>query len=205
MADQGLVCVVDDDEAVRLSIQMLIESIGHKAVGFADAGGLFANPSVVQAANCIVLDVRMAGLSGIAAHEKLVASGVTAPVIFISGHGDIPMVVKAMRNGACDFMQKPFNEQALLDRIQELVEQDFAQRMIDERRAGVAARLASLTARENEVLELVLEGRLNKQIAEDLRISMKTVEQHRAKIMEKMAAPSFAELVAELTWHRSGR
>lgn len=205
MTKKGLVCVVDDDEAVRVSIQMLIESIGHEAVGFADAASLFANPSVVVAANCIVLDVRMSGLSGIAAQEKLVASGVTAPVIFISGHGDIPMVVNAMRKGACDFLQKPFNEQALLDRIQELIEQDFAQRTIAERRAGVAARLATLTMRESEVLDLVLEGRLNKQIAEDLEISMKTVEQHRAKLMEKMAAPTLAELVSELTWYRSGK
>lgn len=203
MAERGLVCVVDDDEAVRLSIQMLIESIGHEAIGFEDAASLFANVSAIEGANCIVLDVRMSGISGIAAHEKLVATGVAAPVIFISGHGDIPMVVRAMRNGACDFMQKPFNEQALLDRIQELIEQDFAQRAIAQRRSAVGARLAMLTSREREVLDLVLVGRLNKQIAEDLGISMKTVEQHRARIMEKMAAPTLAELVRELTWYRS--
>lgn len=205
MSKRAFVCVVDDDEAVRVSIQMLIESIGHEVLALPDALSLIADTDVLARANCIILDVRMPGLSGIAAHERLRSAGLATPVIFISGHGDVPMVAKAMRNGASDFIQKPFNEQELLDRIQQVVEVDFTHRSVAAERRQLKHRLETLTVREAEVLERILEGRLNKQIAEDLHISMKTVEQHRAKIMEKMEAETFASLVREMTWYRSTR
>ncbi len=198
----ALICVVDDDEAVRISIEMLIASVGHRVLAYPNALELLADQATLHAANCIILDVRMPGLSGIAAQEKLIALNIKVPVIFVSGHGDVPMVAKAMRNGACDFMQKPFNEQELLDRIEELIISDQRRRESEMRKACIEARLNTLTKREVEVLNLMLAGRLNKQIADDLGINMKTVEQHRARIMEKMEAGSLADLVRNVTWYR---
>lgn len=199
---KALVCVVDDDEAVRLSIEMLIASVGYRVQGYPDAMSLLLDEHHLREANCIILDVRMPGLSGIAAHEKLVNLQITVPVIFVSGHGDVPMVAKAMRNGACDFIQKPFNEQDLLDRVQDLITLDRARRENRARHDRIEHRIKQLTKREAEVLEGMLLGRLNKQIADDLGINMKTVEQHRARIMEKMAVNSFAELVRDVTLFR---
>ena len=201
--EPALVCVVDDDEAVRLSIEMLIESIGFRTRAYASALELLADPSGVAEANCIVLDVRMPGLSGLAAQERLAQLGASVPIIFVSGHGDVPMVVKAMRNGAQDFIQKPFNDQLLLDRVQEVVAADLARRARAGQHEQVGRRLATLTPREHEVLEGMMQGLLNKQIAESLGISMKTVEQHRARIMEKMELSSFAELVGAVTLFRA--
>ena len=201
--EPALVCVVDDDEAVRLSIEMLIESIGFRTRAYASALELLADPSGVAEANCIVLDVRMPGLSGLAAQERLAQLGASVPIIFVSGHGDVPMVVKAMRNGAQDFIQKPFNDQLLLDRVQEVVAADLARRARAGQHEQVGRRLATLTPREHEVLEGMMQGLLNKQIAESLGISMKTVEQHRARIMEKMELASFAELVGAVTLFRA--
>ena len=201
--EPALVCVVDDDEAVRLSIEMLIESIGFRTRAYASALEMLADPSGVAEANCIVLDVRMPGLSGLAAQERLVQLGASVPIIFVSGHGDVPMVVKAMRNGAQDFIQKPFNDQLLLDRVQEVVAADLVRRARAGQHEQVRRRLATLTPREHEVLEGMMQGLLNKQIAESLGISMKTVEQHRARIMEKMELASFAELVGAVTLFRA--
>lgn len=202
MTEAALICVVDDDDAVRLSIEMLIESIGFRARGYASAPDLLADPTGLAEANCIVLDVRMPGLSGLAAQERLVHLGTRVPVIFVSGHGDVPMVVKAMRAGAQNFIQKPFNDQLLLDSIQEAVAADLTRRHLARRNARVGARLASLTPRELEVLDGMMQGLLNKQIAEILGISMKTVEQHRSRIMEKMETTSLAELVSAVTRFR---
>lgn len=203
MSERALVCVVDDDDAVRLSIEMLIQSIGFHTRAYPDALSLLADHATLAVANCIVLDVRMPGLSGLAAQERLQQLGSDVPIIFVTGHGDVPMVVKAMRNGAIDFIQKPFNEQRLLDRIQEVVRDDQQRRSVRSDDAAVACRIASLTPRERDVLEGMLQGLLNKQIADNLGISMKTVEQHRARIMEKMAVASFAELVSTVTLHRT--
>lgn len=203
MSERALVCVVDDDDAVRLSIEMLIQSIGFDTRAYPDALSLLADGATLALANCIVLDVRMPGLSGLAAQERLLQRGAEVPVIFVTGHGDVPMVVKAMRNGAVDFIQKPFNEQRLLDRIQEVVRADLHKRALRSDDATVEARIASLTPRERDVLEGMLQGLLNKQIADSLGISMKTVEQHRARIMEKMCAGSFAELVSVITLYRT--
>lgn len=190
-----LVCVVDDDDAVRLSISLLVETLGLPVRSFSCAIDMLADSDSLERAHCLVLDVRMPGLSGVGLQERLVRLGSTVPIIFVSAHGDVPMVARAMREGAFDFLQKPFNEQHLLDRVQEAVQ--VAARRRDERNwlADVQGRLDSLTARERDVMEGMVAGRLNKQIADDLGISMKTVEQHRARVMEKLRVESLAELV----------
>lgn len=193
-----LVCVVDDDDAVRLSIGLLVETLGFPVRCFAGALELLAEGEALEQAHCLVLDVRMPGLSGVGLQERLGRLGSEIPIIFVSAHGDVPMVARAMREGAFDFLQKPFNEQVLLDRVSEAV------LVAGQRRAEAAwqqafrARLDGLTAREREVLDGMTAGRLNKQIAEDLGISMKTVEQHRARVMEKLQVESVAELVAHV-------
>ena len=193
--DDPLVCVVDDDDAVRLSMSLLIETLGLPVQSFANALEVLSDDEVLRRAHCLVLDVRMPGLSGVGLQERLGRLGHDLPIIFVSAHGDVPMVARAMREGAFDFLQKPFNEQALLDRVQEAVQFAAAQRAARARLAEVQVRINSLTARESDVMAGMVAGRLNKQIAEDLGISMKTVEQHRARVMEKLQVDSLAELV----------
>lgn len=193
--DDPLVCVVDDDDAVRLSMSLLIETLGLPVQSFASALEMLSDEEVLRQAHCLVLDVRMPGLSGVGLQERLGRLGHTLPIIFVSAHGDVPMVARAMREGAFDFLQKPFNEQALLDRVQEAVQFAAAQRAARARLAEIQARIDSLTARESEVMAGMVAGRLNKQIAEGLGISIKTVEQHRARVMEKLQVDSLAELV----------
>ena len=193
--DDPLVCVVDDDDAVRLSMTLLIETLGLPVQGFANALDVLSDDAVLRRAHCLVLDVRMPGLSGVGLQERLGRLGHDLPIIFVSAHGDVPMVARAMRDGAFDFLQKPFNEQALLDRVQEAVQFAAAQRAARARLAEIQLRINSLTARESDVMAGMVAGRLNKQIAEDLGISMKTVEQHRARVMEKLQVDSLAELV----------
>lgn len=193
--DAPLVCVVDDDDAVRLSIGLLIETLGLPVRSFASALDVLEDSEVLARAHCLVLDVRMPGLSGVGLQERLIRLAHTAPIIFVSGHGDVPMVARAMRDGAFDFLQKPFNEQVLLDRVQEAVQLAARRRRLNARRADIQRRLDALTLRERDVMEGMVAGRLNKQIAEDLGISMKTVEQHRARVMEKLKADSLAALV----------
>ncbi|MDD3326620.1 MAG: response regulator [Zoogloea sp.] len=193
--DDPLVCVVDDDDAVRLSMSLLIETLGLPVQSFSSALEVLSDEEVLRQAHCLVLDVRMPGLSGVGLQERLGRLGHTLPIIFVSAHGDVPMVARAMREGAFDFLQKPFNEQALLDRVQEAVQFAAAQRAARARLAEIQARIDSLTARESEVMAGMVAGRLNKQIAEDLGISIKTVEQHRARVMEKLQVDSLAELV----------
>ncbi|NUN51871.1 response regulator transcription factor [Zoogloea sp.] len=193
--DDPLVCVVDDDDAVRLSMGLLIETLGLPVQSFASALEVLSDEEALRRAHCLVLDVRMPGLSGVGLQERLGRLGRTLPIIFVSAHGDVPMVARAMREGAFDFLQKPFNEQALLDRVQEAVQFAAAQRAARARLAEIQARIDSLTARESEVMAGMVAGRLNKQIAEGLGISIKTVEQHRARVMEKLQVDSLAELV----------
>lgn len=193
--DAPLVCVVDDDDAVRLSIGLLIETLGLPVRSFASALDVLEDSEVLARAHCLVLDVRMPGLSGVGLQERLIRLAHTAPIIFVSGHGDVPMVARAMHDGAFDFLQKPFNEQVLLDRVQEAVQLAARRRRLNARRADIQRRLDALTLRERDVMEGMVAGRLNKQIAEDLGISMKTVEQHRARVMEKLKADSLAALV----------
>ncbi len=191
----ALVCVVDDDDAVRLSIGLLIETLGLPVRWFSSALDVLADGDALDRAHCLVLDVRMPGLSGIVLQDRLIRLGRRAPIIFVSAHGDVPMVARAMRDGAFDFLQKPFNEQVLLDRVQEAVQFAARSRRQSAWLADIHGRLDSLTARERDVMDGMVAGRLNKQIAEGLGISMKTVEQHRARVMEKLQVDSLAELV----------
>lgn len=199
MTGNDLVCVVDDDEMVRLSVGLLIETLGAQVRSYASCLQLIDDEASLKLAGCLVLDVRMPGIGGLEMQERLEMLRVDAPIIFISGHGDVPMVVRAMRAGALDFLQKPFDEQLLLDRVQQAIAISARRRRERVKRATIEARLATLTPRERDVLEGIVAGRQNKMIAEDLGISMKTVEQHRARIMEKMHAASLAELVRHVT------
>lgn len=199
MAEHGLVCVVDDDELVRVSVCMLIETLGVRAKSYTNCLQLLEDEASLKLCGCLVLDVRMPGISGLEMQERLESLRVDAPIIFISGHGDVPMVVRAMRGGALDFLQKPFNEQLLLDRVQQAIGISARRRRERVKRATLEARVATLTPREKDVLEEMIAGRQNKVIADNLGISMKTVEQHRARIMEKMHAASLAELVRLVT------
>jgi RNA polymerase sigma factor (sigma-70 family) len=192
-----LVCVVDDDDMVRESLCLLIATVGHAAKGYASARA-FLGDDTVRDCDCLILDVRMPGISGIELQERLAREHPDIPVIFISGHGDIPMAVRTMRLGALDFLQKPFAEQTLLDRVQEAVDRSTQQRRQHVERAALVARYDLLTERERDVLEALLSGAANKQIADQLGISSRTVEQHRASLMRKMRVASIAELVTAI-------
>ncbi|WP_089726115.1 response regulator transcription factor [Candidatus Thiosymbion oneisti] len=188
------VFVVDDDQAMRSSLKWLIESIGMqvKTYGSADE---FLSSYFPGRAGCLLLDVRMPGMSGLDLQAHLAREDSWLPVIIITGHGDVSMAVKAMKSGAVDFIEKPFHDEALLTSIRNALEFDEKQRALQSRRAEIAVRLAELTPREHEVMEMVTEGRANKEIATVLGVSAKTVEAHRARVMDKMGASSLAELV----------
>lgn len=188
------VYVVDDDDAVRRSLERLIHSVGLTARSFASASE-FLQMNVPEGPCCLVTDVRMPGLSGLDLQQALETADLDMPVIFMTGHATVPMSVRAMKAGAVDFLQKPIDDQVLLDAVHLALESD---REVREKRRGqdaIAERMASLTPREREVLELVVRGLLNKQIAAELGASEKTVKVHRARVMRKMGARSLAELV----------
>jgi two-component system response regulator FixJ len=188
------VFVVDDDPAIRFAMQALMESIGLKHEILA-SGDEFLENVADQRSGCLVLDIRMPGLGGLELQEELIRRGNTLPIIFITGHGDVPMAVDAMQKGAVDFIQKPFRDQDLLDRVREALATDEEQRKTQQEHAEVAERLARLTNREREVFDLVVTGKPNKVIAYELGVSQRTVEIHRARVMEKMSAKSLADLV----------
>jgi FixJ family two-component response regulator len=188
------VFVVDDDEAVRGSLRLLLKSVGLAATTLPTAQEFLAKYAPEQP-GCLVLDVRMPGMSGLELQEQLNIRGAIIPVIFITGHGDIPMAVEAMQQGAFDFLQKPFRDQDLIDRIQRALAKDQAHRLELKGRSDVRERLEALTPREREVLNLVTGGKPNKIMAADLGVSQRTVEIHRARVMEKMHASSLAHLV----------
>lgn len=188
------VFIVDDDDAVRSSLRLLLKSVGLQATAFPAARDYLAAWDPEQP-GCLVLDVRMPGMSGLELQEELNRRGAIVPVIFITGHGDIPMAVEAMQHGAFDFLQKPFRDQDLIDRIQKATERDAANRSQLREKEQIRARLDSLTPREREVLTLVTSGKANKVMAGDLGVSQRTVEIHRARVMEKMHAASLAQLV----------
>jgi len=188
------VFIVDDDEAVRNSLRMLARSVGLTATPFSSAQEFLQHYDPV-APGCLVLDVRMPGMSGIELQQQLNLRGAVIPVIFITGHGDVPMAVEAMQQGAFDFLQKPFRDQDLIDRLQRALEKDRATRAELAQRDRLRERRDSLTPREREVLELLIQGRPNKVMAADLGLSQRTVEIHRARVMEKMGAGSLAQLV----------
>ena len=188
------VFVVDDDAAVRQSFEWLVGSVGLRTETF-DSAQAFLKAYDRSRPGCLVLDVRMPGISGLELQEKLAADGVTLPVIVVSGYGDVPTAVRVMKQGAVDFIEKPFSDQAMLDRIQASIERDLETRRAEAERACARDSRARLTRREAEVMDLVIAGRSNKEIARDLAISPKTVEVHRANMMKKMRADSLADLV----------
>ncbi len=193
MSDDALVFIVDDDEAVRQSTAWLIESIGLKVQTFISADEFLENYN--NESGCIVMDVRMPGMSGLEAQEELKERDINLPLIFITGHGDVPMAVRALKRGAFDFIEKPFNDQLLLDAVQRGLKQNSEARESLIQNESIDRRIASLTPREHEVMLRVTEGKPNKVIAHELNVSIKTVEVHRARMMEKMEASSVAELV----------
>jgi FixJ family two-component response regulator len=192
--DAPIVFVVDDDLSVRRSTERLIRSIGVEVRTFASAGEFLKNPRPARPA-CLVLDLRLPGLNGMDLQHQLIQSGIQIPIIFITGHGDIPTSVRAMKAGAVEFLTKPFRSRNLLDAVRAAIERDRA--ASDERSEieNVRQRYEQLTSREREVLPLVAAGLLNKQIAAELATTERTVKFHRAHIMQKMCAKSFADLV----------
>lgn len=194
MTRQPTVHVVDDDDAVRSSLRLLLKSVGLPTVSHASAQEFLAAWDADQP-GCLVLDVRMPGMSGIELQAELNQRGAIIPVIFISGHGDIPMAVEAIQHGAFDFLQKPFRDQDLIDRVQRALASDAEHRQLLQQRETLRQRYESLTPREQEVLQLVTQGKANKVMAGDLGVSQRTVEIHRARVMEKMGAQSLAQLV----------
>ncbi len=191
---QANVFVVDDDPAMRNSLKWLIESVGMHVETFASAGDFIRNYYPGRA-GCLLLDVRMPGMSGLELQQHFVDNQINIPIIIITGHGDVPMAVRAMKAGAVDFIEKPFNDELLLESIRNALSLDVERRATQAGRAEIAARLAQLTPREHEVMEMVTDGRSNKEIAQTLGVSAKTVEAHRARVMEKMEARSLADLV----------
>lgn len=193
-ASEQIIHVVDDDEALRDSMTWMLEGNNYKVATYESADAFLRVISPVMV-GCVVLDVRMPGMSGLELFEELGRRGCTLPVVFITGHGDVPMAVSALKKGAVDFIEKPFSEADMLRLIEQCLtlERDNRDKRLQE--ADTVRRLDHLTQREREVLELIIIGKLNKQIADVLGISIKTVEVHRARVMEKMGVNSLAELV----------
>jgi two-component system response regulator FixJ len=188
------VFVVDDDEGVRESLRFLLKSVGLLTKVLGSAAEFLASHDANQP-GCLVLDVRMPAMSGLELQQQLNLRGDMIPVIFITGHGDIPMAVEAMQHGAFDFLQKPFRDQDLIDRLQKALEKDARNRSELKQRTQILSRFDTLTPREHEVLALMVRGMPNKIMAAELGVSQRTVEIHRSRVMEKTAAGSLAHLV----------
>ena len=192
--DKPTVFIVDDDPAVLDSVQLLLRSVDLDAETFSSASE-FLEAYDPDRLGCLILDVRMPGMSGLELQERLDSSGSTLPIIFVTAHGDVPMAVQAVKAGAVDFIQKPFRYQELIDKTRQAIEQHARTRKEVAGRNEIVERIASLTPREREVMDLVVEGKANKVIATELGISQRTVEIHRARVMSKMEAASVSELV----------
>ncbi len=194
MHDSPTVFVVDDDQQVREALQLLMESVGLSVETFESAQA-FLDRFDPQRPGCLVLDVRMPGMSGLDLQDRLLNEPIHPPVVVITGHGDVPMAVRAVQAGAVDFVEKPFNDQALLDSVHRALDRDAKQRGKVLQLMDIQSRLDRLTPREREVLDLVIKGYRNKLIAAELGVSQSTVEAHRAKVMEKMDARSLSDLM----------
>ena len=191
---QAVVYVVDDDASVRDALQSLLRSVGLRVNGFATPQEFLQKPFPDQP-SCLVLDVRLPGVSGLDFQSELAKAGIQVPIVFMTGHGDIPMTVKAMRAGAVEFLTKPFREQDMLDAVQVALARDRARRESEKAVGKVRTDFATLTAREQEVMALVTSGLMNKQIAGELGVSEITVKVHRGNVTRKMGARSLADLV----------
>jgi len=194
MPSDAVVYVVDDDAAVRDGLRFLVESVDLRVEPCSSAQA-FLESYDAERPGCLVLDVRLRGMSGLDLQAELSKRGISIPTIIITGHGDVPMAVRAMKMGAVDFVEKPFNDQQLLDRIQQAIDADRARRRGGEERAQMQSLLATLSPREREVMDLLVVGKANKEVAEQLGLSTRTVEGHRARLMEKLGCESLAELV----------
>jgi RNA polymerase sigma factor (sigma-70 family) len=194
MSQAPVVFVVDDDPSVRSSLKFLMSSVGLQVESFDSADALLQR-KLPDAPSCLVLDVRLRGLSGLDFQRELAARNCHMPIIFITGHGDIPMSVRAMKAGAVEFLTKPFRDQDLLDAVRIALEKDRERRERKKEVSDLKARYNSLTPREQEVISMVVSGMLNKQIADQLATAENTVKVHRSRAMEKMQAQSVAELV----------
>jgi FixJ family two-component response regulator len=193
-APPAVVFVVDDDASMRRSLETLLRSVGLEVRLFSSADE-FTRGERPDAPGCLVLDVRLPGMSGLAFQEQLAKAGVALPIIFLTGHGDVPMTVRAMKAGAVEFLTKPFDDQVLLDAIHAAIARDRGRRRDATELAGLQGRFRALTERERQVMALVVAGRANKQIAAELGLSLVTVKVHRGQVMRKMLARSVAELV----------
>ena len=193
-----MVHLVDDEAAVRDALGFLLQSHGLATAAYADAPAFLAALAAGPLRGCVLLDVRMEPMSGLQLHDELMARGFRAPVIFLTGHGDIPMAVEALKKGAFDFVEKPFSDDALVERVQKALAVEAAQHADQAAGQEAAARLASLSEREREVMQRVAAGKLNKVIADELHISVRTVEVHRAKVFSKLGVRSAAEVATLL-------
>ena len=194
-SSDGIVFVVDDDESVRTALKRLLKSAGHKVITFSCAEEFFDHDHRFDVSGCLVLDIRMPGLSGLELQNQMAAAGINIPIIFITGHGNVPASVRAMKAGAVDFLEKPFDDLALLDAIHRAIAKDTRAKQAHAKKREINQRVISLTPREQEVFTLVVTGMLNKQIAFELGITESTIKVHRAQVMQKMSAESFADLV----------
>ena len=194
MTRASVVFVVDDDPSVRSSLKFLLSSVGLQVESF-DSAETFLQRKPPDAPSCLVLDVRLRGLSGLDFQRELAARNIRIPIVFVTGHGDIPMSVRAMKAGAIEFLTKPYRDQDLLDAVRIALERDRARREQEKDLTDVRQRFESLTPREQEVISMAVLGMLNKQIADQLGTAENTVKVHRSRAMEKMNAQSFADLV----------
>lgn len=194
----GIAYLIDDDAAIRDALAWLLRTRGIESLAWPSAEAFLADYRP-EMSGCIVLDMRMVGMTGLELYERLLALGCAMPVIFLTGHGDVPLAVKAIKRGAFDFIEKPFNNNELADRVFEALKFEESRRWQDAGRAEIEERLATLTEREHEVMAGILAGKLNKVIADDLQIAMRTVEVHRARIFEKMGVRSAVELAQRLS------